>query len=52
MSDSAMNTNIQIADWIVGAIAWYLEGHTFGKACFDRLKHAIVFRKDSDFFIP
>jgi hypothetical protein len=39
MIDSTTDTNIQIADWIVGALAWYLEDKPLGKKCFDILKN-------------
>lgn len=42
MVDSKANTNIQIADWIVGAIARFLEKKTNGKEYFDLLKNNII----------
>jgi hypothetical protein len=42
MVDSATNVNIQIADWIVGALAWHLEGHSLGAECFKILKNNLL----------
>jgi len=42
MIDSTTNTNIQIADWISGAIAWYLEKKPLGNECFQVLKNNIL----------
>ncbi|MCX6746247.1 MAG: DUF3800 domain-containing protein [Candidatus Parcubacteria bacterium] len=42
MLDSKHNANIQIADWIAGAISWHLEKKPLGKACFDILRHNIL----------
>lgn len=40
--DSATNVNIQIADWISGAFARYLEKGRMGEACFQALKGNIL----------
>lgn len=42
MVNSAQNTNIQIADWIVGALKWYLENKPLGKDCYTILKNNIL----------
>lgn len=42
MIDSTTNTNIQIADWISGALAWYLEGKKLGEEYFKILKNNIL----------
>ena len=42
MVRSCDNPNIQIADWIVGAIGWYLNGRPFGEECFQILKNNIL----------
>jgi hypothetical protein len=42
MIDSTVNTNIQIADWIVGAVAWKLEKKQLGTECHDILKNNIL----------
>lgn len=42
MVDSATNVNIQIADWIAGALAWYLEGRPLGDECFKILKNNLL----------
>jgi hypothetical protein len=42
MVDSSTNINIQIADWVAGALAWYLEGHPLGDECFKILKNNLV----------
>ena len=42
MIDSTTNANIQIADWIAGSIAWYLEKKPLGKECFQLLKNNIL----------
>lgn len=34
MLDSITNSNIQIADWISGALAWHLEKKKIGEECF------------------
>jgi hypothetical protein len=40
--DSASNVNIQIADWVSGALARYLEKGKLGKECFAILKENIL----------
>ncbi|MEK7091564.1 MAG: DUF3800 domain-containing protein [Patescibacteria group bacterium] len=40
--DSVTNTNIQIADWISGALARYLEKGRVGSECFEILKGNII----------
>ncbi len=42
MLDSKQNANIQIADWIVGALAWYLEQKPLGEACYQILQNNIL----------
>lgn len=42
MIDSTTNANIQIADWISGALTWYLEGKKLGEECFKILKNNIL----------
>lgn len=42
MVDSAHHPNIQIADWIVGALAAYLNNKPLGKKYFDILKNNIM----------
>lgn len=42
MIDSVSSTNIQISDWIVGAITWALENKTLGKECKEILKNNIL----------
>jgi hypothetical protein len=42
MVDSTTNVNIQIVDWIAGALAWYLEDRPLGEECFKILKNNIL----------
>ena len=42
MIDSAQNTNIQIADWIAGALAWFLENKRLGNKCYQILKNNLL----------
>lgn len=42
MIDSTTNTNIQIADWIVGSIAWYLEKKPLGDELFKIFKNNLL----------
>jgi len=42
MIDSISNVNIQIADWIVGALAWSLENRKLGAECGNILKNNII----------
>lgn len=42
MVDSASNMNIQIVDWISGAIAWYLENKKLGQDCFQIFKNNLL----------
>ncbi len=42
MVDSSQDPNIQIADWITGSIARYLEGKKLGKELFEILKNNII----------
>ncbi len=42
MLDSIKNFNIQIADWISGALAWYLEDKKLGKECYQILKNNLI----------
>lgn len=46
MVDSKVNPNIQIADWINGALAAYLEGKVNGQECYNLLKNNIVGSKE------
>jgi len=42
MIDLAQNTNIQIADWIGGALAWFLENKRFGNEYYQILKNNLL----------
>lgn len=42
MLDSKKNANIQIADWIAGALTWCLEKKTLGEECGQILKNNIL----------
>jgi hypothetical protein len=42
MVDSSAVVNIQIADWIAGALARYLEKRKLGEECFKILKENII----------
>ncbi len=42
MIDSTTNANIQISDWIAGALAWYLEKKPLGEECFRILQNNIL----------
>ena len=42
MIDSEQNVNIQIADWIVGALARYLEGKELGDECYQILRNNLL----------
>ncbi len=42
MVDSAAATNIQIADWIAGALARYLEKSPLGEECYQTFKSNII----------
>jgi len=42
MKDSTSDANIQIADWVVGALAWYLEKKPLGESCFTILKNNLL----------
>jgi hypothetical protein len=42
MIDSTANANIQIADWISGALARYLENGPFGNECYRILKNNLL----------
>lgn len=42
MIDSTTNANIQIADWISGALAWYLEKKPLGGECFKILRNNLL----------
>lgn len=46
MLDSTCNANIQIADWIVGAIAYYYEGKLLGDDYYEILKNNIINKKE------
>lgn len=42
MIDSTTSENIQIADWISGAIGRYLEKKDLGEECYQILKNNII----------
>ena len=42
MFDSAQNVNIQIADWVVGALAWFLEDKHLGNEFYQILKNNLL----------
>ena len=42
MLDSAVSPNIQIADWISGALGWYLEKKRLGEECYQILKNNLL----------
>ena len=42
MIDSTTNENIQIADWMAGAIRWHLEGEAAGAEYLDILKNNLL----------
>lgn len=42
MIDSEQNINIQISDWIVGALARYLEGKELGNECYQILRNNLL----------
>ena len=42
MIDSTTNANVQIADWIAGALTWDLENKNLGKGCKAILKNNIL----------
>ena len=42
MVDSTASVNVQIADWIAGALARYLEKGHLGEECFKILKGNII----------
>lgn len=42
MLDSKQSANIQIADWITGALAWHLEKKLLGEECFYSIKNNIL----------
>lgn len=42
MVDSEQNVNIQITDWIVGALARYLEGKELGDECYQILRNNLL----------
>ncbi len=42
MIDSAQNTNIQIADWVSGALAWFLENKRPGNECYQILRNNLL----------
>ena len=46
MLDSTCNANIQIADWIVGAMAYHYEGKTLGNEYYEILKNNIINKKE------
>lgn len=48
MVDSTSTSNLQIVDWIAGAIAWYMEKHSLGRICFDILKPFIIYYTKHD----
>lgn len=46
MIDSTANANIQIADWISGALAWYLEKKPLGEECYKIIQNNILSTKE------
>ena len=50
MIDSTATPNIQVADWIAGAIARYLEKRPFGEECYQILKGNIIGGKGKELF--
>ncbi|OGZ17008.1 MAG: hypothetical protein A2494_00780 [Candidatus Lloydbacteria bacterium RIFOXYC12_FULL_46_25] len=46
MIDSSVNANIQIADWISGALAWHLEKKPLGEDCYKIIKNNILSGKE------
>jgi hypothetical protein len=50
MVDSKKNSNIQIADWISGSLAWYLEDKRMGKECFQILKNNLLLQDGKELF--
>ena len=44
--DSTSNVNVQVADWICGALARYYEGKTMGEEFYYALKANIVQEKE------
>lgn len=42
MIDSKMSSNIQIADWISGSLAWYFEEKHLGQECYQVLKNNLL----------
>lgn len=50
MIDSTANANMQIADWIAGAIGRHLEKRPLGEECYMILKNNIV-GEHKEFFI-
>lgn len=42
MVDSTANANIQIADWITGALAWFLDNKHLGNECYQILKNNLL----------
>lgn len=50
MVDSKKNANIQIADWISGALAWYLEKKKLGDECYRILKNNLLLGNGQELF--
>ena len=50
MIDSTTNANIQIADWISGALARYLEKKPLGEECFKVLRNNLLKDEGKELF--
>jgi len=50
MINSIINANIQIADWISGALAWYLDKKEIGDKCYQILKNNILKNGSKELF--
>jgi len=50
MLRSCDNSNIQIADWIVGALSRYLENKPLGNECFQILRNNIIKEEGKELF--
>lgn len=50
MINSTTNANIQIADWITGALARYLEEKELGEECYQILKNNLLLAEGKELF--
>ena len=50
MIDSTSSANIQIADWIAGAISWYLEKKDLGEECYQILQNNLLSKEEKELF--